>query len=344
MSTRIPTAALMLAVTLTGCSDGKPAAPSQQALLDVKSYIDTNIVELKEAVTALRAAAPAADADGWNAAEDAAAVEAMKVQWKKARAAYEHVEGAIAVLFSDLDVSTDERYDGFIADGNADTNLFDDQGVTGIHAIERILWSDAIPERVLTFEMGLSGYVAAAFPKTQAEAADFKDKLCKRLVDDVAKMQTEFTPVALDTQTAYRGIIGSMNEQVEKATKAAGGEEESRYAQYTLADMRNNVDAGVQTFAAFKPWLLTTTNGAALASQIDTGFQKIQAKYNSIEGDALPPVPAGWSMSPTAEELATPFGQLFTLLQDESNPDLEGSLVNTMNKSADELKIPRLPD
>ena len=135
-----------------------------------------------------------------------------------------------------------------------------------------------------------------------------------------------------------------MNEQVEKAIKAAGGEEESRYAQYTLADMRNNVAAGVETFDAFKPWLLTTTNGAALASQIQSGFQKIQDKYNSIQGDALPPVPGSWSMTPTAEDRATPFGQLFTLLEDESNPDTDGSLVNTMNKSADELKIPRLPD
>jgi iron uptake system component EfeO len=268
----------------------------------------------------------------------------MKTQWKKARLSYEHVEGAIAVLFSDLDVSTDERYDGFIQNGHGDDNLFDDQGVTGIHAIERILWSDSIPERVVTFESGLPGYVAAAFPKTQQEASDFKDKLCKRLVDDVESMRSQLAPRALDTQTAYRGIIGSMNEQVEKANKAAGGEEESRYAQYTLADMRANVAAGVTTFQAFEPWLLTTSDGANLATQIKAGFQKIQDKYNSFSGDALPPVPATWSMMPSADDLATPFGQLFALLSQESNPNTDGSLVNAMNKSADALKIPRLAE
>src|SRR6202007_681278 len=102
---------------------------------------------------------------------------------------------------------------------------FDDQGVTGIHGIERILWSDSIPQRVLTFESMLDGYKAAAFPTSQQEASDFKDKLCKRLVDDVETMRSQFAPLALDTQTAYRGIIGSMNEQIEKATLPAGGGE-----------------------------------------------------------------------------------------------------------------------
>jgi iron uptake system component EfeO len=133
-----------------------------------------------------------------------------------------------------------------------------------------------------------------------------------------------------------------MNEQVEKANRAAGGEEESRYAQYTLADMRANVDAGGLTFNAFEPWLLTTANGGALDATIKAGFKKIQDKYASVSGDALPPVPATWSMTPSSEDLATPFGQLYTLLVTESDPDSDGSLVNTMNKSADELKIPRL--
>jgi iron uptake system component EfeO len=344
MVTRIQLSALLLAATLGGCSDDKKLPPDQQALVDVKSFIQSNLDDLKAATVALRAAAPAPDADGWSASADPAAVTEMKTQWKKARTAYEHVEGAIAVLFGELDVSTDERYDGFIQNGHADDNLFDDQGVTGIHGIERILWSDSIPERVVTFESGLTGYVAAAFPKNQQEASDFKDKLCKRLVDDVETMRSQLAPRALDTQTAYRGIIGSMNEQVEKANKAAGGEEESRYAQYTLADMRANVEAGVVTFQKFEPWLLTAPDGAALANEIKTGFQKIQDKYNSISGDALPPVPATWSMMPSQADLATPFGQLFTLLENESNPDTDGSLVSSMNKSADALKIPRLAE
>src|SRR4051794_22937519 len=103
----------------------------------------------------------------------------MKVQWRLARQAYEHIEGAIAVLFPELDVSTDERYDGFVETA-ADAYLFDGEGATGIHAIERILWAGEIRPEVVTFEMGLPGYKAAAYPKTKQEADDFKNKLCQR--------------------------------------------------------------------------------------------------------------------------------------------------------------------
>ena len=113
---------------------------------------------------ALRAAAPAPDADGWNDTADAAAVNAMKTQWAAARSAYEQVEGAIAVLFPDYDVSTDERYDGFLADTGPDADLFDGTGVTGVHAIERILWAGHAPADVVAFESTLTGYVAASFP------------------------------------------------------------------------------------------------------------------------------------------------------------------------------------
>jgi iron uptake system component EfeO len=326
-----------------GCGSTPPADPSAKALTDVKAYVQQNLDALSAAVTELQTAAPAPDADGWNATADRAAVDAMRASWRKARVAYEHVEGAIAVLFPELDASTDERYDGFLSEG-ADDNLFDDKGVTGIHGIERILWADAIPPEVKTFEEGLVGYKAAAFPATAAEATDFKSKLCARLVADVKTMRDQFAPLALDTAAAYRGVIGSMNEQIEKVDKAATGEEESRYARYTLADMRANVEGGVQTYAAFSPWVLQK-GGADLDAQIKAGFKRIQDKYASYQGDTLPAVPPTWSsMNPTATDLTTPFGQLFQLLKKEADPAMQGLLVNSMNKSADLLGIPQLPE
>jgi iron uptake system component EfeO len=343
MLTRISVSALFAGVLgVAGCSSSSPT-PEKQALEDVQTFINSNLDDLHTAVVAIQTAAPAPDADGWNATADAAAVANMKAAWMRARVAYEHVEGAIAVLFGDLDVSTDERYDAFIADGVVDPNLFDDQKVTGVHAIERILWSDLIPQRVLDFEKQLAGYSPAAFPTNQQQASDFKTKLCQRLIDDVQTMRTQFKPLALDPQTAYRGVIGSMVEQVEKANKAAGGEEESRYAQFTLADMRANVGAGLTTYNAFRPWLLQK-GGAALDTQIQAGFQSIQNKYNSISGDALPAVPGTWSQTPSAEDLGTPFGQLYQLLESESDASVAGSLVAVMNQSADVLQIPRLPE
>src|SRR5262249_25187867 len=162
---------------------GPKTPPQDQALLDVKSYIQTNLDALHTAVVDLQNDAPAPDADGWNATSDAAAVQKMKTDWTRARIAYEHIEGAIAVLFPALhvhcpehDLHTDDRYDGFIATG-PDDNLFDDEGVTGIHAAERILWSDSIPQRVMDFEKGLPYYQPAAFPANENQAREFKEKL-----------------------------------------------------------------------------------------------------------------------------------------------------------------------
>jgi iron uptake system component EfeO len=334
---------LLSLLLLSAASCGPSVPPQDQALLDVKSYIQTNLDALHAAVVDLQKDAPAPDADGWNPSSDAAAVEKMRADWRRARTAYEHVEGAIAILFPELDISTDQRYDGFIATG-PDDDLFDDQGVTGIHAAERILWADSIPQRVVDFEKGLPYYQPAAFPANANQAREFKEQLLVRLVADVQEMKAEFTPLALDTASAYRGVIGSMGEQVEKANKAASGEEESRYAQYTLADMRANVEAGISIYAAFKPWLLEQKGGKDLDAKIAAGFKRIQAHYAALPGDALPEVPATWSSAhPSEQDLATPFGQLYQGLTAEAEPEQDGSLVHSMNTAADLLGIPRLP-
>ena len=112
---------LSLALLLTAAC-GRPA--KDQALLDVKSFIQQNIDSLLAASISLQADAPAPTANGWNPTNNGAAVQTMRSDWKKARTAYEHVEGAIAVLFPELDISTDERYDGFVSIG-PDNDLFD---------------------------------------------------------------------------------------------------------------------------------------------------------------------------------------------------------------------------
>lgn len=330
-----------LALALAGCGDNAlvldDAAREKEAVVTVKDYIDVRLEALAEAVTALQAAAPAPDADGWNAADDAAAVEAMRAEWKKARTAYEGIEGALAVVFPSLDYTLDARYDAFI-EVAPDNDLFDDSGVTGMHAVERILWADAHPAQVVAFESALPNYRPAAFPATQAEAAEFRDKLCARVVADVTSMRDQWKTLALDAPAAYGGAIGSMTEQVEKILKAATGEEESRYAQFTLADMRANVAAGKATYMAFQEWLRTKEGGPALDQQILDGFAALEAGYATVDGDALPPVPEGWSSDePSAEQLATPFGKLFAIVSAQSEADEPGSLVAGMTAAGDIL-------
>lgn len=332
----------MIALLLLACGNDNDKATDleAQAILDVKATTTAELEALAAAALALQAAAPAPDADGWGPGETAG----MESAWKDARASYERVEGAIAVLFPDLDASTDERYDGFLAEG-PDDDLFDGEHVTGVHAVERIVWADRHPTHVVAFESALAHYTPAAFPATQEEAARFQDALCQRLVDDTATMRDDFAPLALDAAAAFRGVIGSMAEQYEKVALAYTGEDESRYAQHTLADMRANLEGGAAVFAAFEPWLAAQDGGADVIASVHDGFDRVEAGYGAIAGDAIPAVPATWNPdAPTEADLATPYGQLFTLLSTEADPTVDGSLVAAMEDAADLLGIPQIPE
>lgn len=338
---------ILLAVTSAGlgaCSnqDDDSVDLEAQATLDVKAYVAGELDGLVAAAEALQAAAPDADADGWNPTDDAEAVDAMREAWGDARDAYERVEGAIAVLFPNLDVSTDERYDGFIEEVT-DDDPFDAEGVTGMHAIERILWADSHPQRVIDFEAELPGYAPAAFPSNEAEAAAFTDELCQRLVDDVTRMRDDFEPLALDPATAFRGVIGSMEEQLEKVTLAATAEDESRYAQRTLDDMRANLEGGRESYAAFQAWVREAA-GEDTDAEILAGFELVADAYAEYSGSAIPEVPAGFDPDdPSEEHLATTYGQLWQLLSEQADPASAASLVGNMLEAADSMGIPALP-
>src|SRR5262249_29257539 len=162
--------------------------------------------------------APLTSGRGWDAAQDGAAIAAMKDAWVRARNAYEHVEGAFVSLFPDIDNSLDARYDDFMTQligTGGDSNLFDDKGGTGLHAVERILYSSTTPQRVVDFEKTLPGYVAARFPNSAAEASDFKTKLCAKVVADAGELRAQWTPAKIDIAVAFQGLNSLMNEQRE---------------------------------------------------------------------------------------------------------------------------------
>ena len=324
---------------LAACgNEDSTTALEEDAVAETKSYVTSELQALVDASEAIREAAPAPDADGWNVDDDRAAVEKMRNAWNDARDAYERVEGSIAILFMEQDVSTDERYDGFI-EGEADDNLFDDEGVTGMHAIERILWAGEHPTTVVEFESALEGYKAAAFPKTRQEAEDFKNKLAKRLVDDSELMLEEFGPLGLEAPTAFRGVIGSMEEQLEKVTLAATAEDESRYARRTLDDMRANLEGGLAVYQAFRPWVIEDA-GEDVAEQIEEGFDKLDAAYKDIDGQAIPEPPASFNPEePSDEDLESDYGQLYDLLTQETDAKAKDSLISLMVEAAEAMKL-----
>jgi iron uptake system component EfeO len=340
----------LLTIALAACGgddDSKPKTDKQyqdEVVASMQTSIGEDLADIVTAATELQTAAPT---HAWDAVADQAAIDAMKAAWKKTRIGYEHVEGATAGIFGDLDVTMDARYDDYltalITEGG-DQDLFDDHGVTGMHGIERILYAPDIRPEVITFEFNLTGYKAAAFPATDAEAMSFKTKLVQKLIDDARSLHDQWTPAAIDLSEAYRGLIGLMNEQKEKVNLAASGEEESRYANVTLFDLRNNLDGTKKIYELFRPWIVFK-EGAEPDGMIQGRFDALAAAYAVNAGDEIPEVPGDWSNdAPTAANLATKFGVLWKTVHDEVNPTTDGSVVFEMNEIAVLLGFPEFAE
>src|SRR5262249_55550284 len=159
-------------------------------------------------------------------------------------------------MFAGLNESMDERYD-VLLDGigpKGDPYLFDDEGVIGMHAVERILYTPIIRREVVEFERSLAGYQPASYPKTDDDAIAFKTLLVQRLVDDAVELQASWRPEDVDIAAAYKGLVDLMSEQKEKIDLAATGAEESRYANITLLDLRNNLGGTNQVYDLFREW------------------------------------------------------------------------------------------
>lgn len=352
---------VMLAVAAaSGCDGGGtdadggggsgPTDAEQRAAAVGKMHdaLAADLQDLVDAAGAIQSSAPTPPDRGWDAALDEAQIDAMRASWIKARTAYEHVEGALAPLFPNVDYAIDARYDDFLADliGEGDPDLFDDEGVTGMHAIERVLFSDMIPPNVVALETSLPGYVAAAFPATAAEAASFKAKLCAKLVADVKDLQAQWQPANIDASIAFAGLVSLMNEQLEKVQKASSGEEESRYSQRTMADLRDNLAGTKIAYAAFQPWLLSkkssdpTRDGATIDAAILAGLAKLEAAYAKVADASIPTPPDTWSAeNPTAADLMTAFGQLFQAVDAAVDPVDPASVVSQMNNAAKTLGL-----
>lgn len=340
--------ASMLVLGCVGCSgsddETEPKLTDEehraQILDGMHDVVLTEIQTLLQASKDICSAAPNPVGRGWDQSEDAVALEATKDGWISARSAYERTEGVIAPLFPDTDYAIDARYDDYLLDlGSAgDPNPFDGAGVTGMHGIERVVWANEIPTLVIDFESSLPGYAAAAWPATEAEAGEFRTGLCQQMVDDVTLLEGKWAPTEIHINIAFQGLISLMNEQREKVVKAASDEEESRYSQRTMADIRDNLDGTKAIYSLFRAYIRSKENGATLDSNILAGFETLEVAYAMVQGDAFPLPPSTWSSeNPSPQDLATPFGELYKTVDDAADPNNEASIVTQMNLAADLL-------
>jgi len=327
-------------VTSAACATKSDDDYKREVTRDIHASIAADLATLAQAARELQAAAPL---HAWNAEQDATAIAAMRDAWRRMRVAYEHVEGATAPLFPDVDFAIDARYDDYLVElgPNGDPTAFDRIGVTGMHAIERILWAPEIRAEVLAFEQTLPGFRAPAYAATDAEAIAFKTELVAQLIADADDLHAKWVPAAIDIGTAYVGLVGLMNEQREKVNLAATGEEESRYANATLFDLRNNLAGTRKAYELFRAWI-AARGGDASDVQVQAKFGELAALYDTASGDALPPVPATWSSAaPSPADLETPFGQLWQQVHAATDPARAESIVAEMSSIAELLGFPQ---
>jgi iron uptake system component EfeO len=355
-------AAVLAAACSSSSSAPKTDAEFQAALVTGMrtSFVD-DLSSLVTQSQALQAAAPATLA-GWTDTT----VAAMETPWIAARTAYEHIEGATAPIYPDIDASIDSRYDDFLAalpDG--DSYLFDDLGVTGMHAVERILYVEVTPPSVVTYETMLPGYLAAAWPATDQEASDFKNKLVQKQIADAQLLHDQWEAATnYDLGAAFQGLVSLMNEQQEKVDKASTDQEESRYSQRTMADIRANLAGTEKIYALFQPWIRSkkaasgdagaadagagaadagpALDGTRIDANIQQGFATLQTLYGMVSGDAIPQPPATWSSeNPTTTDRQTPFGVLYLGVHAAVDPNSPSSVVSQMNDAAVLLGFPQ---
>ena len=332
---------LGLCAVLAACGDKSDAEFRAEVIADLHASIASELDDLVAAAHEIQTAAPSR---AWDPQADATPIARMRDAWRRTRIAYEHVEGATVPLFQDLDVALDARYDDFLAmiGPSGDSDLFDDAGVVGMHAVERILYSQNIRPSIVAFEAGLAGYAPAAYPTSDAQALEFKTLLLQKLVDDATSLRDRWLPTPIDIGVAYRGLVGLMNEQEQKIIQAATGAEESRYANITLFDLRNNLAGTKGLYDAFREWIWSRPSASDAQAMIEARFRSLTTLYGSIPGDALPPVPVGWSSeNPSPADLATQFGTLWQAVMHEVDPRTDGSIVFEMNRIAKVLGFPQ---
>lgn len=303
---------------------------------DVDAAIHASIIaDLTDLLAAARDLQAAAPSRAWDPNGDA--IGEMRSAWTRTRISYEHIEGAILATYPDIDASLDARYEESLAalGGKGDPYLFDDRGVTGMHAIERILYAHDIRTSVIQFESGLAGYQPPAYPESDTDAIAFKTQLVQRLIDDADDLRKHWQTDAIDVGAAYQGLVDLMVEQQEKVNLATTGAEESRYANITLLDLRNNLEGTQKIYDQFRDWIRSKSDGESSDSTIRTRFDTLATVYASPATDSLPAVPPGWSSdAPTPDNLATPFGHMWQQIHESVDPNLKGSVVFTMNQIA----------
>ena len=183
----------------------------------------------------------------------------------------------------------------------------------------------------------IEGAIGALFPGLD----DPLDGRYEQLIDHTTALRKQWQPATIEIGTAYHGLAGLMSEQKEKVELAVTGEEESRYANITLFDLRCNLEGTRKVYGLFREWIHTKSTGPNSDSSLRDKFLELERLYGLTSDDALPAAPIDWRPdAPTPDNLATPFGTLWKNLREQTDPHANGSVVYEMNQIATLLALP----
>ena len=163
-------------------------------------------------------------------------LEEAKKQYPLIRMAYERSE-PIAESFGESDVKIDYRLVDYM-----DENKSED-GWSGFHRIERIMWQDNTTE-------GTDTYV-------------------DKLVNDIKELKAKIATVKVTPDIMLTGAVDLLNEV---ATQKITGEEEV-FSHTDLYDFRANIEGAEKIFELFKP--LIQKKDAKLVKTLETEFKNV---------------------------------------------------------------------
>ena len=212
--------------------------------------------------------------------QDAAAIADMKAAWIGCRTAYEHIEGALAPIFPDIDAAIDARYDDFLAalpERRQRSLRRHGRHRDARHRAHPLLRRDAGARRRASSRR-CPATSPPRFPATAQEAATSRPscaKLDRRRA--VAAEQLGARPRRIDLGAAFQGLVSLMNEQREKVNKAATQRGGVALLAATMADLRDNLAGTERVYALFQPWIQSkaaaTLDGGAAGTRRRAGRQ-----------------------------------------------------------------------
>lgn len=232
-------------LSLAACAQNSPTATSpssgqtvvlnnqdqlNQITKDYQAFVEQQIDQLLT------------DTEKWAELLKAGKLEEAKAQYPIIRMAYERSE-PIAESFGELDVRIDFRLVDYVDENNTE------EGWSGFHRIERILWEN----------------------NTTEGTVEYADQLVKDIKELRAKVSTvDVTPDMMTT-----GAVDLLNEV---ATSKITGEEEI-YSHTDLYDFRANIEGAEKIFDLFRP--LLQEKNSDLVKELEDRFADVHALLDS---------------------------------------------------------------